>query len=378
VSTPKKHRLFALDALRGLLMVLMALDHANALVAQKHSVGEMWGGRFPVYHDALSFLTRLVTHPCAPGFFFLMGASMVLLAHTRREQGATRWAVSRHLLVRGALIIALKLVVVNRAWELSPGGWGITLYIGVLFALGANLMLGSALVWLKPRHLAVLTVALTLGMEWLVPAASEWGSENSVVRLLLLVPGGLYGPEGATLIWSNYPVLPWLKLVTFGMLFGHWLVQDAGKALDRAWKLGLVLLALFVLVRTLNGYGNIRPRTGSDWIAYLNVVKYPPSLAYTLLTMGICLLLLGLFNQVATHRQQLFRPLVVFGQAPLLFYMLHLFLYACLGHLLAPHGTSLVRMYPLWLLGVAILYPLCLWYGRLKQRQSPNSLLRML
>jgi len=378
VFTPKKHRLFALDALRGLLMVWMALDHANAMVAQKHSTGEMWGGRFPAYHDALSFLTRLVTHPCAPGFFFLMGASMVLLAHARRERGATRWAVSRHLFVRGLVILALKLVVVNRAWELSPGGWGIRLYIGVLFALGANMLLGSVLVWLKPWHLAVLTVALTLGMEWLVPAASTWGNSISAVRLLLLVPGGLYGAKGATLIWSNYPVLPWLKLVTFGMLFGHWLVQDADKALDRAWKLGLVLLALFVVVRALNDYGNIRPRTGSDWIAYLNVVKYPPSLAYTLLTMGINLLLLGLFNRVAAGWQRLFQPLVVFGQTPLFFYVLHLFLYAGLGHLLAPHGASLLRMYPVWLLGLVILYPLCVWYGRFKRRQSPNSLLRML
>jgi uncharacterized membrane protein len=378
MSTPRPQRLWALDALRGLLVAFMALDHASGMVAQKHVVGEMWGGRFPVYHDALSFLTRLVTHPCAPGFFFLMGAGMTLMAQSRRAQGATRWSVSRHLLLRGLLVVALKLLVVNRAWELSPGGWGIGLYIGVLFAAGANMILGSALVWLKPWQLAALTLALTLGMEWFTPAPEAWGASTSVARLLLLVPGGLYGPQGATRIWANYPVLPWLKLVTFGMWFGHWLARDAAQAFSRAWKLGLALLALFVIVRALDGFGNIRPRAGDDWIAFLNLVKYPPSLAYTLLTMGINLVLLGLLGQTGTLWQRVLHPLIVFGQTPLFFYVLHLFLYAGMGHLLTPRGTSLLQMYPLWLLGLLVLYPLCLRYGRLKRKQSPDSILRML
>ena len=145
----KAPRLIPLDALRGLVMVLMALDHANHFIAQQHSPGEYWGGPFPAYHSALAFLTRLVTHLSAPGFFFLMGVGMVLFADSRRKRGWGEGAIVRHLLVRGGLLVVLQLLVVNRAWELSPGGWGLDIYIGVLFALGGTMILGSALLWLR-------------------------------------------------------------------------------------------------------------------------------------------------------------------------------------------------------------------------------------
>jgi len=368
----RPNRLFALDALRGLLVALMALDHANVFVAHKHSGGELWGGPFPVYRDAAAFLARLVTHPCAPGFFFLLGASMVLLAIRWREQGASRWSVSRHLLLRGAVLIALKFGVVNRAWELSPGGWGITLYIGVLFALGACTLLGSALVWLPPAALAALTVLLVVALQAVAPDLGSWGARRSTIELLLVVPGG------DRAVWSNYPVLPWLGLVTFGMLFGTWLARDPANAFRRAWRLGLASVALFVVLRRANGWGNIRPRSGNDWIGFFNVVKYPPSLVYSLLTMGVNLLLLGLLGSAGRRVQRALAPLVVLGRAPLLFYVTHLFVYAALGRLLAPRGTSIARMLPIWLLGIVLLYPLCLWYGRFKQRQPPESLLRVL
>lgn len=90
-------RLFALDALRGLIMLLMALDHANWFIAQKHSTGEHWGGPYPIYSDALPFLTRLVTHPCAPGFAFLMGVGMLLFAKSRKAHGWSKWVIWRDL-----------------------------------------------------------------------------------------------------------------------------------------------------------------------------------------------------------------------------------------------------------------------------------------
>ncbi|MFN2153984.1 MAG: hypothetical protein ACK2UX_02005, partial [Anaerolineae bacterium] len=118
-------RLLAVDALRGLIMVFMALDHANLLVAQKHSPGEYWGGAFPIYYDSLAFVTRFLTHLAAPGFFLLMGAGMVLFARSRLARGWSRWAVIRHFLIRGALLIALQLLVVDQIWWLAPAGWGI-------------------------------------------------------------------------------------------------------------------------------------------------------------------------------------------------------------------------------------------------------------
>ena len=159
-TSHKAPRFLPLDALRGLIMVFMALDHANHFIAQQHSPGEYWGGRFPVYHGTLPFLTRLVTHPCAPGFFFLMGVGMLLFAHSRRKQGWSEGGIIRHFLIRGGLLIALQLLVVNRAWELSAGGWGLDIYIGVLFALGGTMILGNLLLWLKPTVLLALTAVL--------------------------------------------------------------------------------------------------------------------------------------------------------------------------------------------------------------------------
>jgi uncharacterized membrane protein len=366
----KASRLVPLDALRGLIMVLMAIDHANHFIAQKHSSGEYWGGGFPAYHDSLAFLTRLVTHLAAPGFFFLMGAGMVLFAQSRRQGGWSRWAIVRHFLIRGGLLMALQLMVANRAWELSPGGWGLDIYIGVLFALGGTMILSSILLWLKPRYLLALTVVLVLGTELLTPNPSQWNQAFPLLSRLLLVPGGY------RVLWVNYPVLPWLDLVTFGMVFGHWLTEDRPQAFERALELGGAFVLAFFLLRIPDGFGNIRPRAGNTWIDFLNVVKYPPSITFSLLTMGVNLIIMGLFARVSQEWQGYFRPLVVFGRAPLFFYLTHLFLYAGLGLLLAPGGTSIPQMYPYWLLGLLIVYPLCLGYGGLKHRQPATSILR--
>ena len=146
----------------------------------------------------------------------------------------------------------------------------------------------------------------------------------------------------------------------------------------RAWVIGLAALAAFSLLRVFDGFGNIRPRSGDDWIGYLNVVKYPPAMTFTLLTMGVNLILLSLLARIEDGGRRLVKPLTAFGRVPLFFYVIHLYLYAGLGAWLAPSGTSLPVMYVYWLAGLAILYPLCVWYGGFKQRQPANSLLRFL
>ena len=377
---PRTPRLLPVDALRGLIMVFMALDHANHFVAQKHPAGEMWGGPFPTYGEPLAFLTRLVTHFSAPGFFFLMGAGMFLFATARRKQGWSEWAIVRFFLVRGAILIALKFVLVNRAWELSPGGWGIDVYVGVLFALGGTMILGSLFLRLNVAYLLIVTAVLFVGTELLAPDPGRWGPMQlanplDVLKPLLLVPGSF--PEIG--LWSNYPVLPWLELVIFGIAFGHWLVEDKGRAWGRALVLGSGFLLAFMVLRTLDGLGNIRPRMGNTWIDFLNVVKYPPSMTFTLLTMGVNLILLSGFAWMAERWQPvpILNGLAVYGRAPLFFYTVHLFLYAGLGRLFTPRGSSIPAMIPFWLAGLAILYPLCLWFGRWKQRQPATSVARL-
>lgn len=371
-ATYNASRLFPLDALRGLILVLMALDHANHFVAQKHLPGEFWGGVFPAYPNPLAFLTRFVTHLCAPGFFFLMGAGMALFANSRLKHGWSNLAITGHFLLRGGLLIALQLLVINRAWEMSAGRWGLQIYIGVLAALGAAMMLAGLIWWLDPRALLALTGALLLGTELLAPEPGQWQQPFSLLTQLLLVPGGSLD------FWVNYPVLPWLELVIFGLAFGCWLVSDPRQAFRRGLWLGGAFLLAFVLIRLVDGFGNVRPREGDTWMDFLNVVKYPPSLTFTLLTVGVNLILLALFARVKEGLQRFFQPLVVYGRVPLFFYLSHLFVYALMGNLLTPQGTSLPIMYRYWLLGLLILYPLCLLYGRFKERQPPNSAARFL
>lgn len=368
----KSNRLLAVDALRGLIIVVMALDHANHFVAQKHPTGEQWGGPFPIYRDSFSFLTRFITHLAAPGFFFLMGVGMLLFAKSRRRQGWSRWAVIRHFVVRGLLLILLQFILVNRAWELSPGGWMLGNYVGVLFALGGTMILASFLLWLPPMYILAITVVLFLSTELMHPAPELWSSvDPGLLELLFIFSGGDLS------LWSNYPILPWLELVTFGLVFGYWLDEDSKQAFNRGLWLGIVFLFAFILLRLLDSFGNIRPRASDSWIDFLNVVKYPPSMVFTLLTTGMNLIILWLFSKLAKARSIILESLAVFGQAPLFFYILHLFLYAALGYLFAPSGTSIIAMYPYWLLGLILLYPLCLWYGRFKQRKALTSLWRL-
>ncbi|MBN1453944.1 MAG: DUF1624 domain-containing protein [Anaerolineales bacterium] len=357
-------RIYPLDALRGLIIVFMALDHANYFIAQQHSPGEYWGGPFPAYDSALPFLTRLVTHFSAPGFFFLMGVGMLLFAESRWRQGWSMWHIRSHFWLRGIVLTALQLLIVNPIWKEGPGFFPET-YIGVLIALGGTMILGSFLFQLNPSSLLILTLGLLLGSEWLHPNPEMWGAlDNEPWNLILMRCGG----DGE--FWSNFPVLPWLELVVFGMLFGRWLLADEKKAYQKGLWLGIALLVLFAIVRYTDGFGNIRPRAGDTWIDFLNVVKYPPSLTFTFLTMGVSLIALWGFSKAGKFVETASRPLVAFGSAPLFVYVLHLYLYMLMGRTFEPFGTSLPVMYLYWFAGLAILYLPALWYGRFKQSQT--------
>jgi uncharacterized membrane protein len=345
----------------------MALDHANFFVARQHPSPEHWGLPMPTYDNGLSFLARFITHLAAPGFFFLMGIGMFLFSQSRSEKGWAKWRIMRHFWLRGVLLILLQLVIVNRAWELSPD-WGLNIYFGVLFALGGTMILGSFLLWLKPSILLFLTLFLFLGTELIHPDPGQWGSLNNDLANLLLLQ-----PAGDNTLWVNYPILPWLELVVFGMFFGHWLIADDEKAYRRGLILGGGFLLLFLFLRLLDGFGNIRPKAGDGWINFLNVVKYPPSMTFTLLTMGLNLTLLWIFNKLSARSQFLF-PLALFGRAPLFFYILHLFLYAILGMLLVPEGTSIPIMTIFWIIGLILLFPLTYFYGRFKAAQPAGSI----
>jgi uncharacterized membrane protein len=174
----------------------------------------------------------------------------------------------------------------------------------------------------------------------------------------------------------SFPALSWLPPLLLGLAFAGWLEADAGRAMRRALVLGVIFLAAFAGLRFADGFFNIRSARYRTWIDYLNVVKYPPSITFLLLTMGIDLLLLRLFH--ALRRFRLPRILPAYGRAALFFYVAHLFLFMGMGRLVGRRGVSVDRMFALWVLGLALLYLPCLWYGKMRQAQPSGSLLRLL
>lgn len=364
-----EQRLQPLDALRGFIMIVMALDHASLFIAHVHPRPEFWSGSFPVYTEALAFLTRFVTHLAAPGFFFLMGAAITLFANAHRERGWTETALTQHFIARGLLLVALQFVLENAAWQigaiLTGGGSLLPVYFGVLYGLGGAMFLAAFLRRAPPSLLAVLSLTLLLLPEVLIRSDFPLDFLSPLIGPLLI-------PLATGWATIYYPILPWLGLAGLGLLFGRLLLQDRQRTYQRSAVAGVALLALFVVVRALDGFGNIRPAAGPGWINFLNVVKYPPSLAFVLLTLGANLLLLSLFSRLESWT----KPLVVFGRSPLFFYIAHLYLYGLLGFFFFPEGTGILKMYPIWLIGLAILYFLCLGYGRFKSRQAPDSLWR--
>ncbi len=378
-SVPQKSpRLPALDALRGLIIVVMALDHANSLIAHAKLEPELWADQFPNYQgESFLFLTRAVTHLSAPGFFFLMGVGLVLFAFSRREQGWSQWQLVKHFLVRGLLLILLQILVENPAWLLGSIGIGdAPVYFGVLYALGSALIFGALFLYLPRIGVLVLSVTLIILTELLLPDIRTGFVPYSYPMRLWLLPGFTPG------IFVLYPVMPWLGVMGLGMGFAHWLKQDAKQLLNLSLWIGIASLLLFGILRFAGGFGNIRA-AGAGWIEFLNVVKYPPSVTFLLLTLGINLMLLSLFARYGSYPftrigrffSRLISLLTVFGRVPLFFYVTHLYLYGAMGLLLGS-DISLIQIYPYWILGLLILFPLCNWYGNYKHSRPPNSLAR--
>ena len=360
--SPASARFVPLDAARGLIMILMAIDHASLLIRAQHSA-EFWDQPLPQYADAASFLTRFVTHVCAPGFFFLMGAGMVLFGASRRQRGWSWARISAHFLLRGLLCMALEQVFLdpilyNRfVWR----------EFGVLFALGGAMVVGALLLRLRTFALLAIGVAVILSSQ-IVPFAVRDLGDSLWVRLLFV--------PGATGDWfALYPVVPWLGIAVLGMAFGRELLRDCQRAYRRAGWAGLVSVALFVGVRSVGGFGNFHP-PGAGWMGFLNVTKYPPSLSFTLLTVGLLLLLVGLFALAGDGWQRRGRPLLTFGRVALFFYFAHWYLLAR-GQLIFPLGSSLPVMYAAWAVTLAMAYPLCQRYAAFKRETAPESAWRL-
>jgi uncharacterized membrane protein len=369
-------RLVALDWLRGLVMLLMAVDHAS---------GEFNAGRLVTdstflykpgtFLPAAQFLTRFITHLCAPTFVFLAGVSLAFSLARRTERGDSALSIDRYLLVRGLIIVAAELVP-SYFW--MPRGHYL---LQVLYAIGSAYLFMIPLRRLPVRVAVSLAVGVALGAEAVIGAAG-WGPAAKTPWLAsLLLSGGSRG-----WLFVAYPTLPWLAIMLLGWGFGHALRKRPSAQQLRPRELllaGAGALAVFGVVRAVNSYGNLGLlREDGSLVQWLHVSKYPPSVSYVALELGLMLLVLAAAAQLASvegsARSRHYDPLVVFGQTPMFFYLLHIPLLALAAQALGvEHQLGLGATFGFAALTGLVLFPACSWYRRYRAAH-PASFTRYL
>ena len=385
-ATTAPGRLQGIDLLRGLVIVIMALDH----------VRDFWSPT-PYPPEDLSkasaalFLTRWITHYCAPTFVFLAGVSAWLYA---RSMQASKRELGTFLAVRGAWLVVLEIAIVNPSWDASPLSF---FFLQVIWAIGISMLALSLLVqgpkWL-PLVVGAAIVLLHNLLDPLVP--EQFGGAGNIWRVLH--EGGMLSQEFGGVL-AVYPVLPWIGVMALGSGVAPWVAGPLRR--DRTLLIaGAAMIAAFLLLRLTHGYGDARlwaanPRGDLyTFLGLLNVTKYPPSLQFLLMTLGPALWLLVAFDRM---RSPLLAPLRVFGRVPMFFYLIHVPVimasavtwamirfgqpvnfFAGPGGVPAAYEPSLPRAYLAWAVIVAALYPLCAWYARYKQAHPEKGWLRFL
>lgn len=392
---PKAHllplqapRLVSVDILRGLVMVIMALDHTRDFMSYLRSAPEDMAHTY----GAL-FFTRFITHFCAPVFAFLAGAGAFLST----SHGKSIPQVSRFLFTRGLWLVILELTVVDFAWGFVP--WA---QAGVIWILGWSMVAMALIVRLPVRWIAVVGLGMIATHDLLDGINPASFGRLSWLWILLHSRGRI--PLAADFSFTvRYALIPWVGVMAVGFAFGTLLLRPD----RRRWILtiGIGATVLFFLLRGLNGYGNgiaglsfgypysagpwrVQPTLSLTVISFFNVLKYPPSLDYLLVTLGPALILLGLLDG-AKGAGGLSRVLMVFGRVPLFYYLLHIYLIHILANLSAFafhqtiwHGTviadfaqkpagyghGLPFVYAVWILAVALLYMPCLWFMKFRSR----------
>ena len=384
-----KSRVTALDALRGLAMVIMALDHVRDF---------FHADAFRFQPDDLTrttialFLTRWISHFCAPVFMFTAGASAFLWFRS----GHSKIELSHYLLKRGLWLVLLELTVLRLALIFNVLSGPILLT--VLWALGWSMVALASLSRLPVRVLAMVSVLVIAFHNLADPASS------TSALWVVLHRQGVINLAGVLVVVA-YPLIPWIAVMSAGFCFGRVLVMDRDKRQKWLLRLGTGVTLAFVILRAANTYGDPQPwstqtSTAYTVLSFFRCSKYPPSLDFLLMTLGPGMLLLAWFYRIGLPHSN---PLVVIGRVPLFYFLGHMFLahaltipfalayYGRAAFLLSPppgaggptsaypadYGYSLLTVYLVWVMVVVVMYPLCLWFGRLKS-QSQNPWLQYL
>ena len=312
-----KTRLASLDIARGLVMVLMTIDHVRHLFAVMPFEPEDIAQTTPAL-----FFTRWITHFCAPAFVLLAGTSAFLYG---RKAGSRR-ALSRFLLTRGLWLIFAEVVVINLSLTFAlPHQTGF-IFLQVIWAIGLSMIALAGLIWLPRRGIGLVAAMLIFGHNLLDSlTAASFGPLGWLWNFLHV--GMSFVPVTAGFgMLIIYPILPWLGVMAAGYLLGPVLKLPRRKRHGMLFSLGTVAILLFITLRLLDGYGDPSPWAVQErgllytFLDFLNTTKYPPSLLYLAMTLGPVLVLLPLLERV---RGWLTDVLQVFGRVPFFFYILH-------------------------------------------------------
>jgi uncharacterized membrane protein len=362
----ERSRILPVDWLRGLVMVLMTVDHASSAF----NTGRLVTDAPHLYPPGTAlpagqFLTRWITHLCAPTFLFLAGYVLFLSVRRRQENGEPEASTTRFIVTRGLFIAALDPLWMVWAHERN-------LVFQVLYAIGMSFVVLAFLRRLPPLLVGALGLALLVLDEGLARSLSSLGGVGRILVTLTLVPGEI-GPFRVL-----YPLFPWLAMMLLGWAAGEIARRDPARVALRLLLAGVVALGVFAVVRGLDGYGNGGLlRQGSSIIQWLHTAKYPPSLAYTACELGLAwLLLAALWN--ADLPGWLSAVLTPLGQSALFFYLLHKHLLQALSEAFGlHHRAGLEASYVAAALTIALLLPACRAFHRYK-RAHPEGWARFI
>ncbi len=381
-------RLVSVDLLRGVVMVIMALDHVRDFFSNAYA----FDPTDLTQTNAPLFLTRLITHVCAPVFVFLAGTG----AYLSTTRGKSTKDLARFLLLRGLWLMVLDLFFVHTF------GWWFNvdyhlLYADVLWALGWSMVAMAGLVFLPTWAIATIGLAM-IAFHNLFDTIRADGLGSLRWLWAILHSGDMLEPLRGVHFIPGYPLLPWIGVMAVGYGFGTLLLRPQDERRRLLLRLGVGLTFAFIAIRATNSYGDPHPwAVQKSWLftlfSFVNCEKYPPSLLYLLMTIGPALVALALFERI---RHSLGRFFIVLGRVPLFYYLLHLvvihtlavaFAYARYGQagwmfrnppvpvsaaiLQFPegYGYGLVVVYAIWIGVVLGLYPVCRWFANVKTRR---------
>jgi uncharacterized membrane protein len=376
-NTTATHRILSIDVLRGLIMIIMALDHVRDFFSNVH-------------YDPLDlsqtspqlFLTRFVTHYCAPTFVFLAGTSAFLYL----SKGKTKKQASLFLLTRGLWLVFAELAIINLLWSFDIGYHFIG--VQVIWAIGWSMIFLSAIIFLPLRVVGIIGLIIIFGHNLLDGIHAESFGKAKIFWAILheqnfiqLTKDRFFG--------VMYPLIPWIGVMAAGYAFGSFFKMEWTQRKKWFSIIGVSCIVLFVVIRYATNYGDLRlwQHQTVCWknvFAFINVTKYPPSLLYLLITLGPSILLLLLFEKMGNALTRFF---AVYGRVPFFYYIMHLavihtamYITTRIIHfdtsnftVLNPDpywGYSLKVVYLVWIAVVLSLYYPCRWFMRLKARRK--------